>query len=312
MNDLLSALPKWEVIAGDQLTSSVDRLQTIQIPTRKPVRNACLVSIYPTGPRMGTRYLLGARPVAIGRGPDCAIREENTSVSRCHALITRGDDGCYRVSDLGSTNGTFVNDSCHQGGDLRDGDYLRVGNCIYRFLSGDNIEAEYHEEIHRLTVFDGLTQVHSRRYLNEFLNREVIRAARHGRPLALILLDIDHFKATNERMGDLVGDLALRQLCARISPEVGADELLARYGGDEFAVVLPEATAATARATAERLRKMVAHRPFTFEGRSYPLTVSVGVAVTRGTQLAVADLLRMAESNLYQSKLAGRNRVVIS
>ena len=316
MNALTIVAPKSHPISADQSTSTAGAVQTVQIPTRDLIRgatpDACLVYIYPIGPRNGTRYRLGAAPIAIGRGPDCAIRDENPSVSREHALITFGDDGNYRVSDLGSTNGTFVNNASKQGGVLRDGDYLRVGNCIYRFLSGGNIEAEYYEEIHRLTVLDGLTQIHNRRYLNEFLEREVARAARHNRPLALVLVDIDHFKTVNERMGQLAGDLTLRELCARMLPVVGPDELLARYGGEEFALVLPEAAAATARAAAERVRKIVAAQPFTLDDRSYQLTVSAGVAVTSGAQLTVADLLRMADSNLQQAKLAGRNRVVVS
>ena len=118
----------------------------------------------------------------------------------------------------GSTNGTFVNNATSQGGVLRDGDYLRVGNCLYRFLSGGNIEAEYHEEIYRLTVLDGLTQVHNRRYLNDFIEREVVRAAHHNRPLALVLVDIDHFKMVNDKLGHLAGDLVLRELCAAFDP----------------------------------------------------------------------------------------------
>ena len=166
--------------------------------------------------------------------------------------------------------------------------------------------------VHRLTVLDGLTNIYNRRYLNEFLEREVARAIRHDRPLSLVLVDIDHFKTVNDRMGQLAGDLTLRELCARMQPLVGPDELLARYGGEEFALVLPEATAATARATAERVRKSIATQPFTLDDRSYRLTVSAGVAVTSGAHSTVADLLRTADGNLQQAKLAGRNRVVVS
>ena len=80
---------------------------------------------------------------------------------------------------MGSTNGTFVNDSPVERPPLGDGDYLRVGNCIYRFLAGGNIEAEYHEEIYRLAIIDGLTEVPNKRYLMEFLERELV-AARRG------------------------------------------------------------------------------------------------------------------------------------
>jgi two-component system, cell cycle response regulator len=315
MNGLVSISPKWQAVIADQATASEDALPTLQTPARDPARRAtgeaCLVSIYPAGPETGTRYALADDPVVIGRNHDCAIRNGDASVSRCHALILRGPDGQYRVSDLGSTNGTFVNNASRQGGVLRDGDYLRVGNCLYRFLAGGNVEAAYREEIYRLTVLDGLTQVHNRRYLNEFMEREVIRSARHNRPLALVLLDIDNFKSVNDEMGYLAGDLALRELCARVRTVVRPDELLARYGGEEFAVVLPEAAAGAAGAAAERIRQIVAAKPFAFNGRSYPLTVSAGVSVTAGgAQSTVADLLRVADANLFQAKRAGRNRVV--
>src|SRR4051812_48253134 len=184
--------PKTPGLATDDSTFTEAAAQTFKTPERSPIsgasQEACLVYIYPTGPAMGGRYPLGAEPVVIGRGEDCAVRNLDSSVSRCHARIVRAADGHYWVSDLGSTNGTFVNNAARRDSVLKDGDFLRVGNCISRFLAGGNVEAEYHEEIYRLTIQDGLPQVHNRRYLNEFLEREVIRTVRHERSLAVILL----------------------------------------------------------------------------------------------------------------------------
>jgi two-component system cell cycle response regulator len=284
-----------------------------QISVRSANQQACLVYIYPTGPLMGNRYPLGEESVVIGRSEDCAIRNVDESVSRNHVRIFRDDDGGYSVFDLGSTNGTFVNNTSCRGCPLRDGDTLRVGNCIYRFLAGGNIEADYHEEIYKLTIQDGLTQVHNRRYLIEYLERELIRSVRHKRPLTLILLDIDHFKAVNDKLGHLAGDMALRELCARVRSVIRQDELLARYGGEEFAIVLPEVDAAAARATAERIRLLVEHQPFVFNNRSYKLTVSAGVAhISEGESPTIEGILSHADSNLYRAKQSGRNRVVLS
>ena len=208
--------------------------------------------------------------------------------------------------DLGSTNGTFVNNASRREALLRDGDYLRVGNCIYRFLASVNVEAEYHEEIYRLTILDGLTQVHNRRYFMEFLERELTRATRHKRSLAVILLDIDHLTDVNGRLGHLAGDMALREFCTRVRTVVRADELLARYGGEEFAIVLPEADADTARTTAERIRLLIEKRPFSFTTQPFRLTVSAGVAVIPpGEAPTVAALLSLAEANLSRQE-AGR------
>ena len=144
-------------------------------------RNACLVHIYPTGPMMGSRYTLNEMPIVLGRASDCDIRINDHSVSRRHARIQPGADGYYTV-DLQSTNGTYVNDIPASMYKLKDGDYLRVGNCIYRFLMGGNVETEYHEEIYRLTIIDGLTEIHNKRYLMEFLTAKYSVRAGHNRP----------------------------------------------------------------------------------------------------------------------------------
>lgn len=274
-------------------------------------REACLVHIYPSGPNMGRRYPLHPnRLLALGRGEDADIRITDNSVSRRHALVEPSPDGFY-VADQHSTNGTFVNDKQLDGPSmLQDGDYLRVGNCLYRFLAGGNIEAEYHEEIYRLTILDGLTELHNGRYLTEFLEREVLRSQRHNRPLAVLALDIDKFKALNDTHGHLCGDFVLRELGAVLRDTIRQEDLAARCGGEEFVVVLVETTADEAARAAERIREAVEAHTFRFESARLKLTVSVGVASTLGDATATATALRkIADERLYRAKHAGRNRV---
>jgi diguanylate cyclase (GGDEF)-like protein len=304
--------PKADAIVSGDSTFTDATVLTFQVPPRAPGHGACLVLVYPADTNVGRRHQLGELPVVIGRGDDCAIRNTDESVSRRHAkIVWRGDR--YTVTDLESTNGTFVNNASRRESPLRDGDYLRVGNCIYRFLSGWDVEAEYHEEIYRLTILDALTQVHNRRYFLEFLEREATRASRHKRSLAVALLDIDRLKGVNDSMGSMAGDMTLRELCARVRVVLRPDELLARSGGAQFAVVLPEADADSARATAERIRLSVEKGPFTFNTQNYRLTLSAGVAVLpRGEALTAAALLELATTNLSRAKQAGGNRVVVS
>ena len=273
-------------------------------------REACLVHIYPTGPTMGCRYPLSDRLLLIGRGDDCDIRLSDHSVSRKHARIEPEDDG-YFVSDQCSTNGTFVNDKQLDGPRLlRDGDYLRVGNCLYRYLAGGNIEAEYHEEIYRLTILDGLTQIHNARYLTEFLDREVVRSQRHNRPLSVLALDIDKFKSLNDSLGHLCGDFVLRELADVIRGNVRQEDLFARCGGEEFVLVLVETTGAGAVLLAERVRDAVARHQFRFESTPVNLTISIGVASTVGDATVSPTALRKAaDEKLYEAKRTGRNRV---
>ncbi|MFN4258658.1 MAG: diguanylate cyclase [Gemmataceae bacterium] len=279
-------------------------------PISAPSREAILVHIYPTGPTMGWRYVLNDNPVVLGRGEDCDIRINDHSVSRKHARIEPGDDGYYAV-DLQSTNGTFVNDIATTRARLKDGDYLRVGNCIYRYLAGGNVEAEYHEEIYRLTIIDALTGIHNKRFMLEFLDRELARSSRHGRPLTLAILDVDYFKQINDELGHLGGDYTLRELTTCIRSGVRREDLFARYGGEEFGLILVETNYEGAMEVAERIRQRVASHPFVYEDKKYHITISLGVAATvGGDNLTVHELIRRADDMLYQAKNTGRNRVV--
>jgi diguanylate cyclase (GGDEF)-like protein len=281
-------------------------------PKRPRVATAChaiLVHIYPPGSIVGSRFVLTDAPLLIGRGPDCDIRIHDSSVSRHHVRIQLDVDGHY-LNDLGSTNGTFVNDAHITACKLNDGDYLRVGNCIYRFLAGDNVEAAYHEEIYRRAIIDALTDVYNKRYLIEYLDRELARSTRFRRPLGLVLFDIDHFKAINDRLGHLAGDSTLRELAASIKTAVRKEEPFARYGGDEFAIVLPETTRECGLHFAERIRTMVEKKSFQYENMPYRVTISVGLAATQGDEhLTSQDLIQRGDERLYQAKREGRNRV---
>jgi diguanylate cyclase (GGDEF)-like protein len=291
--------------------SSVETLKTL--PARRADdadRTALLVRIYPPGPELGKSYPVLRGTYIIGRGEDCSIPAYHPSASRRHACIEQSDDGYY-VADLHSTNGTFVNDEPVKLGKLQDGDYLRIGQCIYRFLASDNVEARYHEELYRLIIIDALTEIPNRRYLIEYLERELARATRHHRPVSLALLDLDRFSAINERLGHLGGDFILRELAACIGTAIRKEELFARSGGEEFVLVLPEADLTQAMQAVERIRHLVAHHPFQYESVRCQVTVSIGVVSTAGEETMMPEeFLRRADAHLYRAKHEGRNRVV--
>lgn len=275
-----------------------------------PSRTACLVNIYPPGPALGMRYVLAPCPLIVGRDTTCDLVINDDSVSRKHACIQPNGSG-FEISDLESTNGTLVNDVRVAAHPLKDGEYLRIGNAIFRFLAGGNLEAEYHEEIYRLTIIDALTEIHNQRYLLDFLGRTVSCADRYSRPVAVLMFDIDHFKAVNDRMGHLAGDHALRELAATVKKTIRKDDLFARYGGEEFAIVMPETVRKNALKVAEHLRKQVEQHSFRFGVQQFHITISVGVASVVGRKnLAATEVIRQADVNLYQAKQQGRNRVV--
>ena len=125
----------------------------------------------------------------VGRDDDVSLSIDDESVSRRHCHFSFTDDRWF-IEDLQSTNGTYVGGHVVDRAPLRDGDLIKVGSTIFKFLSTQNIEAAYHEEIYRMAIYDGLTQVHNRRFLEEFLEREMSRCRRHKRALSVILFDV--------------------------------------------------------------------------------------------------------------------------
>jgi diguanylate cyclase (GGDEF)-like protein len=270
---------------------------------------ACLVHIYPTGPAMGSRYPISDVALVMGRDEECDIRLEDDSVSRRHACI-QTQEARHFITDLQSTNGTYVNDVRVRGQKLHDGDYIHIGNCIYRYLAGGNVESQYHQEIHRLTIIDALTDVHNRRFLLESLGHHLANSCRYRRPLALILFDVDHFKEVNDRLGHLGGDFTLRELSMRVKKLVRREDVFGRYGGEEFAILMPETNREHALLCAERIRKTIDAQPFCYDSHSYAVTISAGVTAVTGEEwMTTREILLLVDENLRRAKRNGRNRV---
>jgi diguanylate cyclase (GGDEF)-like protein len=248
--------------------------------------------------------------VTIGRSSKANIQIDEESISRIHARVfLEGDDVC--VHDMGSTNGTYVNDEAVEERALRDGDLLKIGRSVFKFLRGGNIENAYHEEIYRLTTTDGLTQVYNKRYFLETLEREFARSSRYKRDLALVLFDVDHFKRVNDSHGHLAGDAVLKGLAQLVQRHVRKQDVLARYGGEEFALLLPESNVAQSTATAEKIRTLVERHAFEAESKGIRVTLSLGVAGLRPDVERPDLLVREADEELYRAKRSGRNRTCV-
>jgi two-component system cell cycle response regulator len=164
--------------------------------------------------------------------------------------------------------------------------------------------------LEQLSVIDGLTQVYNHRFFESELRRLFDVAARHARPLALAMIDIDHFKRINDTFGHRAGDLVLTEVSTTIAQNVRGSDVLARYGGEEFAVVLPEARLADAALLGERLREAVANATVRDAFGSVRVTISVGIAAIPAPGIdSPARLIEAADSAMYAAKSAGRNRV---
>ncbi len=264
------------------------------------------------GAQAGRVYTLSPGINIIGRALDTEICLNAMGVSRRHACIT-AQRGEYELRDLGSTNGTIHHGSLLQGAaTLRDGDRIGLGaETVLQFRIEDQIERHMRDKLYELATRDALTATRNRRFFDERLDSEWPWARRHSRACAVLWLDLDHFKAINDQLGHLAGDAVLEQLAARVAKTLRQEDLLARVGGEEFAVLCRATEAADAMTLAERIRRTVEATPFVWKSQNVNVTISIGVATSAESGIeTVADLIGRADKRLYAAKTAGRNRVM--
>lgn len=270
-------------------------------------REACLVVI--SGARLGARIVPGAEPLVIGRDVKADFQIAESSVSRKHCRIFVDDDR-YWVEDLGSTNRTYVNDDPIERAPLRDGDHVRISETILKFIDEGNIEASYHSELHENSIRDALTGLYNRRHAMAVLETEIARALREPEyELALVILDIDFFKPVNDEFGHLAGDQVLKNLSEIARQRSRGGDTLARIGGEEFALILPDSSCNEAVEVAESIRRAVEEARFDLGGRPRSITLSGGAAAWSSEMVRIGDLLKAADVELYRAKKQGRNRV---
>ncbi|MEO8672490.1 MAG: GGDEF domain-containing protein [Tahibacter sp.] len=260
------------------------------------------------GENLGQRLELGPKAIVIGRSPDIEFQINHRSVSRQHCRIWRETAG-YRIRDLDSTNKTFLNEQPILEAELRDGDHIGVGDSVLKFMEQGSIEARYHDELYQLATSDPLTSLYNRRQFQELMEKEILRATRHLRALNLAFLDIDHFKSINDRYGHPAGDSVIRGIAELLRQSARADQLVARIGGEEFAVVYAEQSLDDASRAAERLRIAVEALRFDLGRGPERVTISIGVAPWQRGMTTLGDLMRAADEQLYRAKQAGRNQV---
>ncbi|MFO0561819.1 MAG: GGDEF domain-containing protein [Polyangiales bacterium] len=274
--------------------------------------NDCLVIIYSRDVnQLGRRFVLDPNGTVstVGRGADNAIVLDSETCSRKHARFERRGE-VWWISDNGSTNGTYVNDEPIKSAALRRGDHIKVGDTIFKYLSGSDVEAEFIQTIGELMVTDGLTRAHNRRYLTEHLETELQRARRYRRPLSLVMFDLDKFKGINDNYGHLAGDHVLKETAALVKRMINEGVIFARYGGEEFSLLMPETELAVAVKLAESIRREIEKHPFVFDGVRLPVTVSMGVSVATEYTTSAEEFIKAADEKLYDAKHGGRNRVV--
>lgn len=297
-------------MAADNWDDDTTATDVAQLADQQPARDrACLTVI--TGSAAGQVFKLVRGTITIGRAANAEIRIPDDGVSRHHARLRHDSRNLY-VDDLDSRNGTYVNGQrITAGALLREGDKIQIGRTtVLRYAVLDELDESFHESLLSSALRDPLTKLFNKRYLLDRLDSELKFARRHETWLTLMMIDIDHFKQTNDAHGHLAGDAVLVHLANVLQHSVRNEDVVARFGGEELAIILRATPIDPAVALGERLRKLVEQTAVVHQGHQLKATISVGVAGFPQTKAeTVEQLVEAADQALYRAKHGGRNRV---
>jgi two-component system, cell cycle response regulator len=266
-----------------------------------------------TGPDLGAVHRLDPHETILGRSQELAIRLSDEGVSRRHARLVL-DVGRAFLEDLGSVNGTFLNGEPITVALIKDGDRIQLGPAtIFRFTYADATEETFQRQLHEAAMRDRLTGTFNRASLDQRIDSELAFARRHKSQLGLVMFDVDHFKSINDTHGHLAGDEVLRHLARRIQATLRTEDMLARFGGEEFCVVCRGIRPPNVLQLADRVRAVVQEQSFDYAGTSIPVTISAGVATYPDVDFATTNaLVGAADAALLEAKRQGRNRCVMA
>jgi two-component system, cell cycle response regulator len=290
----------------DEDTTATEQSVVTNIDGQAP----CLTIL--TGSSVGQTFKVTKGNALIGRGQEAHVRILDDGVSRQHARLKFDTGGNLYVVDLSSRNGTYVNGKkIGEQIQLQAGDKIQVGRTtVLRFEYQDAIDQSFHENLLSSALRDGLTRLFNKRYFMDRLDAELKFARRHQTVVSLLMLDLDHFKKINDDHGHLAGDAVLVHFASLVLRAVRNEDVVARFGGEEIAVILRAIPVEPAAALAERLRKLVEGTPVEYNGRKLVTTVSIGVAGYPTTNAETVEaLVDAADQALYRAKNGGRNRV---
>jgi diguanylate cyclase (GGDEF)-like protein len=287
--------------------------------TKRPSRDLRPALVFLSGDLLAVPIPLEREEVILGRALEADVRINDTKVSRQHAKLTaitdsRTSERNYVLTDLFSRNGTLVNGAKITREILQNGDKITIGEHIFRFDLLDEIDFEYQKQIRRLLSHDDLTGLLSSRSFFSELRRESARAKAENRGFCVLMMDLDHFKSVNDTFGHLTGSKTLEEIGYCITQNLRSGDVAARFGGEEFAAFLLDATLAQAIVAAERIRSEIENKEFSVIRQGKPsethrITISIGIASFPMDSSDPIELVEMADSALYRAKREGRNRV---
>ena len=266
------------------------------------------------GAEIGRDFRLRRMNTVLGRGLDADVRILDDLASREHVRISVKWDrerrsATFHLTDLGSTNGTLVNNRRVESMELTEGDKIQIGGTVLKLVLLDEIEARYHEEVRQRITYDQLTGLLTKESLYLALDLELKRCRKYGLPLAVLMMDLDHFKSVNDTHGHLMGSHVLSEVGRLIRESIRTEDVSARYGGEEFLAYLSERSADEALQAAERVRRTIEREPISLDGVTVRVTISIGIATFPEHGKDIESLVGRADRELYRAKESGRNRV---
>ncbi len=265
------------------------------------------------GVQAGSVFAVDKLPCTIGRHPDNVLQVDEESISRFHARIDRDEQGFF-VEDLQSRNGTFVAGQRTSRQHMKDGEAVAFGVQVsFRFNVSDSLEERLLRRLYESSTKDALTGAYNRAHFDERLRSEVAFAIRHATPISLVMIDIDYFKRVNDTYGHQAGDMVLKELVVVAQRTLRAEDVFARFGGEEFVVILRGIDLEGAHKLGERLRLALGRTSIEFQDQAIRVTLSAGCSSMACCLEPVSpvELLRIADRRLYLAKTGGRNRVVV-
>jgi diguanylate cyclase (GGDEF)-like protein len=301
--------------AESEATGQIDVSELVKgnLNPSTAVKRACFVVL--SGANVGTVINLDSDVVLIGRDTTCNLQILDEGVSRFHARVLTSEEGSVTIRDMESTNGTFVSGERIVERRLRDGDKVLIGRqTVLKFVLQDSIERTYYDEMYESSTRDALTGTFNRKYCMERMVQDLSFARRHRLPFSCLIFDLDFFKKVNDNYGHQCGDQALVNVARAVLSAVRTEDVIGRYGGEEFLIVASGTDAVGGQALGERIRKVVSEDDIPVPGGSgkiIRITISVGVATVRpGSIVDATSVLAEADKNLYRAKQEGRNRVI--
>lgn len=282
-------------------------------PTSQPAVRDRAMLLRMDGVGAGQVVSVAQTPFTMGRHASNRLPIDDDSISRFHARFVR-EGSEYFVEDLGSRNGTFIQGKRITRAAIRDDDWVQLGARVaFRFTLTDSRQEVLLRKLYESSTRDALTGAYNRRHFDDRLRAEIAFAVRHATDCALILLDLDHFKRVNDSYGHPAGDEVLRHLGGIATRALRTEDVFARFGGEEFAVIVRGASTRGAGRLAERLREALCKENARHEGQEIPVTLSAGCAALSCCVAPSSDeVVAVADRRLYAAKQAGRNRVVAS